>query len=226
MYKRMALVAALAAGLGYGSDKMEWIKTGGKAVELASRSGDWKSVLPDLYELAGGKGGQNDKGARKSAVKKSYGGRITRISDGDTIHVTDSDGQKHKIRMAHIDAPELNQAYGTRSRDNLADKAGYAKVRVKVFGLDRYGREVAQVFMGDSDLNLQQIRDGAAWHYEPYAKKRQNNPTFAEYAAAQKQAKQSRKGLWRDENVQVPWDWRKQNSVRQNQDASTKWFGW
>ena len=42
---------------------------------------------------------------------------------GDTVHIIDSDGRKHKIRMAYIDAPEINQAYGTQSRDNLIDAA-------------------------------------------------------------------------------------------------------
>lgn len=225
MYKWMTLVAVLAAGLGYGSDKIEWVKISSQAIERVSRSGDWKSVLPDLYELAGLEG-QSGKNSNKTITKKSYRGKITRISDGDTIHVTDDDGQKHKIRMAHIDAPELKQAYGTRSRDHLASVAERAKVRVKVFDIDRYGREVAQVFVGKTDLNLKQIQEGAAWHYESYAKKQQNKLAFAEYSASQKQAKRNRKGLWREKNPQAPWDWRKQNANQQNQENNTKWFGW
>lgn len=221
MLKWLAIVAVVACGLGYSSDKIDWIKVGGKAVEHVKQGSDWKSVLPDLYELAGIE--QADK--QKKSQQKNYTGRITRISDGDTIHVTDNNGRKHKIRMAHIDAPEMNQAYGARSRDQLKAAADNAKVKVKVFELDRYGREVAQVFKGNTDLNLMMVREGAAWHYESYAEKQQNKLAFTEYAAAQKQAKRDRKGLWRAKNPQAPWDFRKQNAG-EKQNTDTKWFGW
>ncbi|WP_416192298.1 thermonuclease family protein [Neisseria sp. CCUG12390] len=222
MLKWLALTAVLAGGFSYASDKTDWVKFGSEVVERVAQGGGWKSILPDLYELAGIEHAEKSRQVRQ----KSYTGRITRISDGDTVHVTDGNGKKHKIRMAHIDAPELNQAYGTRARDQLVAAADNAKVRVKVFELDRYGREVAQVFAGDTDLNLQQIREGAAWHYESYARKQQNKLAFAEYAAAQKQAKKNRKGLWRGNNPQAPWDWRKQQNARQNHSERTKWFGW
>ena len=222
MLKWLAIAAVVTGGLGYSSDKIDWLKVGGEVVERVRQGGDWKSVLPDLYELAGIE--QADK--QKQSQQKNYTGRITRISDGDTIHVTDGNGYKHKIRMAHIDAPELNQAYGTRSRDQLKAVADNTKVKVKVFELDRYGREVAQVFKGTTDLNLTMVREGAAWHYESYAKKQQNKLAFTEYAAAQKQAKRDRKGLWRVKNPQAPWDFRKQQNTEQNQSTSPKWFGW
>ncbi|MRN38991.1 hypothetical protein CRG49_001405 [Neisseria sp. N95_16] len=222
MLKWLAILAAVAGGLGYSSDKIDWLKVGGEVVERVRQVSNWKSVLPDLYELAGIE--KADK--QKQSQQKNYTGRITRISDGDTIHVTDANGRKHKIRMAHIDAPEMNQAYGTRSRDQLKAVADNAKVKVKVFELDRYGREVAQVFKGNTDLNLMMVREGAAWHYEYYAKKQQNKLAFAEYAAAQKQAKRDRKGLWRAKNPQAPWDFRKQQNAEKNQSTNTKWFGW
>lgn len=70
---------------------------------------------------------------------------MSKVYDGDTLHVIDGDGAKHKIRMAYIDAPEMKQAYGTRSRDNLRAAAEGRKVSVRVFETDRYQREVAQV---------------------------------------------------------------------------------
>lgn len=219
MLKWLAIVAALAGGLGYGSGKTDWTQAGGTLVERVKESRDWQSVLPDLYELAG-------IGQQKQRLQKNYTGRVTRIADGDTLHVTDGNGRKHKIRMAHIDAPEINQAYGTRSRDQLKTAADNARVKVYVFELDRYGREVAQVFKGNTDLNLMMVREGAAWHYGNYAKKRQDKPSFAEYAAAQKQAEHGRKGLWRAKNPQAPWDFRKQQNTGKNPSTHSKWFGW
>ncbi len=131
--------------------------------------------------------------------------------------------------MAYIDAPEINQAYGTRSRDNLIAEADGKKVKVRVFEKDRYKREVAQVSVGTTDLNLMQLRDGAAWHYDSYAKKQQSKTAYADYAAAQKQAKQKRKGLWSGKNPQAPWDFRRgEREVQEgrgNSKSEENWLG-
>ena len=127
-----------------------------------------------------------------------------------------------------FDAPEINQAYGTQSRDNLIDAALHKKAKVRVFEADRYQREVAQVSVGTIDLNLMQIRDGAAWHYESYAKKQQSKTAYTDYSAAQKQAKEKRKGLWKKDNPQAPWQFRRQNHEQQNGDkkqSDKQWFG-
>ncbi|PSJ80395.1 thermonuclease family protein [Neisseria iguanae] len=222
MFKWSVIVAAVAGSLAYSSGKTDWIKFSGEVARRVKQGSDWKNILPDLYGLAGIEDGDKNKQSRQ----KSYTGRIARVADGDTIHVTDGNNRKHKIRMAYIDAPELGQAYGTRSRDQLMAVAGNAEVKVKIFELDRYGRKVAQVFKGNTDLNLMMIREGAAWHYEDYAKKQQNKLAFAEYAAARKQAMRNCKGLWRSKNPQAPWDFRKQQNAVKNQKTGTKWFGW
>ena len=158
-----------------------------------------------------------------------YHATVKNVHDGDTIRVTDSHGREIRIRMAYIDAPEINQAYGTRSRDNLIAEADGKKVKVRVFEKDRYQREVAQVSVGTTDLNLMQLRDGAAWHYDSYAKKQQNKTAYTDYAAAQKQAKQKRKGLWSGKNPQAPWDFRRGEREAQegrgNSKSEENWLG-
>lgn len=47
-------------------------------------------------------------------------GYVVAISDGDTVTVLDDRHQQHKIRLAGIDAPEKAQAFGERSKQNLA----------------------------------------------------------------------------------------------------------
>ena len=120
----------------------------------------------------------------------------------------------------------------SRSRDNLIDAAEGKKVKIRVFETDRYQREIAQVSVGTIDLNLMQLRDGAAWHYDSYAKKQQSKTAYTDYAAAQKQAKQKRKGLWSGKNPQAPWDFRREEREGQNgkhndrREASDgQWFG-
>ena len=46
-----------------------------------------------------------------------------KVSDGDTIWVTDESGRRTKIRMSRIDAPEMNQPYGNEAADRLAELA-------------------------------------------------------------------------------------------------------
>ncbi len=179
-----------------------------------------------------GRGRGFRRAARRRASAKSghrYTGTVSKVYDGDTLHVIDVNGAKHKIRMAYIDAPEMKQAYGTRSRDNLRAAAEGRKVSVRVFDTDRYQREVAQVSVGKTDLNLMQVQDGAAWHYKSYAKEQQDKADFADYADAQIQAERERKGLWKAKNPQAPWAYRRAGrSGRGNKDwmdAVGEWLG-
>lgn len=195
--KWLPVALSLLGALGYTGYDSELVRTG-------------IAVLNELGVEEGA--GRYETPVRRRASAKSgrrYTGTVSKVYDGDTLHVIDGDGAKHKIRMAYIDAPEMKQAYGTRSRDNLRTAAEGRKVSVRVFDIDRYQREVAQVSVGKTDLNLMQVQDGAAWHYESYAKKQQDKADFADYADAQIQAERERKGLWKAKNPQAPWAYRR-----------------
>ena len=195
--KWLPVALSLLGALGYTGYDSELVRTGIAVLnELGVEEGAGRYEMP----------------ARRRASAKSgrsYTGTVSKVYDGDTLHVIDGDGAKHKIRMAYIDAPEIKQAYGTRSRDNLRAAAEGRKVSVRVFDTDRYQREVAQVSVGKTDLNLMQVQDGAAWHYKSYAKKQQDKADFADYADAQIQAERERKGLWKAKNPQAPWAYRR-----------------
>ena len=47
-------------------------------------------------------------------------------------------------------------------------------------------------------------------------KKQQSKTAYTDYSAAQKQAKEKRKGLWKKDNPQAPWQFRRQNYEQQN----------
>ena len=69
-------------------------------------------------------------------------------------------------------------------------------------GKDRYQRVLATVYRSDLDVNAEQIKQGMAWVYRRYAKDAPLYPIEAE-------AKEQRRGLWRDRNPVPPWEWRK-----------------
>lgn len=62
------------------------------------------------------------------------------ISDGDTITVLDRAKTQHKIRLSGIDAPEKGQAFGERSKQNLAGLLHGKRVEERCPKRDRYGR--------------------------------------------------------------------------------------
>lgn len=96
-------------------------------------------------------------------------GRVVAVADGDTITVLDAAKQQHKIRFNAIDAPERKQAFGTRSRQNLARYVAGKEVRLDCHKIDRYQRKICKVWVRPLDcprcgktldVGLAQISDG------------------------------------------------------------------
>jgi endonuclease YncB( thermonuclease family) len=126
-------------------------------------------------------------------------GTVTSVHDGDTITVFGE-----SIRLASIDAPELDQAYGPSSRAHLTAMVLGQTVTVTYEQKDRYDRVLGTVFKPDcSQVNLNQVASGAAWYYEAYQCEIEIRQRQA-YAAAQTAARTAKKGLWATTAV-APW---------------------
>jgi endonuclease YncB( thermonuclease family) len=54
-------------------------------------------------------------------------GKVVSVHDGDTLTLRTDDGRTLKVRLQGIDAPELGQPFGKRSRDELAAGARAAR---------------------------------------------------------------------------------------------------
>lgn len=145
--------------------------------------------------------------ARRTAEEVQ--GTVVGVADGDTITVLDSGQQQHKIRFAFIDAPEKAQPFGQAAKKALSDKVYRQQVRVDILEQDKYGRSVGRVWLGEQDINLGQLAEGYAWHYQYYARKTQGHDDFQRYAVAEQQAREQRLGLWQDENPTPPWNFRR-----------------
>lgn len=137
-----------------------------------------------------------------------FSGRVVGVADGDTITVLAHPNIQHKVRLAGIDAPEKNQAFGKRSKQSLSDLVFNRQVTVLTHKSDRYGREVGKVLVDGLDANLEQIRRGMAWHYKAYERE-QSAEDRALYSAAEVQARMQRSGLWRDASPEPPWEYRR-----------------
>lgn len=128
-------------------------------------------------------------------------GTVTGVSDGDTCHAIVA-GQKVRVRLAEIDAPEKGQAYGRRSEESLRDLVGGKAVRLVWSDVDRYGRLIAHMSNAAGvDVSAAQVQRGYAWVYRKYS----SNPLLLRHEAA---ARSARLGLWADDHPLEPWVWR------------------
>ena len=142
-----------------------------------------------------------------SSFAATVSGHVIRVSDGDTIVVMDSTNTQYKVRLSGIDAPEKKQPYGQESKQALYDDVYQKAVTVQYRKKDRYGRIVGKVINDGEDVNIKQLRRGLAWHYKKYEAEQEDNDR-GEYAEAERIAKSSSVGLWKDHEPTAPWDFR------------------
>ena len=128
--------------------------------------------------------------------------KVVSIADGDTCTVLTAQNKQIKIRLAGIDTPEKSQAFGTKAKQALSSKIFGKTIEVKAQTKDRYGRTVADLYIGKRWINLELVAEGYAWHYKQYSKDKR-------LAQAEVKARSSRKGLWSDKNPTPPWEYRK-----------------
>lgn len=144
---------------------------------------------------------------RRIRVPSVLFARVVYVCDGDTLHVRSFWHGKFKVRVAYIDAPESEQEDGDASQRWLEERVLKRRVRLVIRDLDFYGRYVAQVFVGETDMGLELLRAGWAWAYWPYLRNA-DVETKAQYRQAAEEAKRRRRGMWQRKDLIKPWDWR------------------
>lgn len=137
-------------------------------------------------------------------------GTVVGVADGDTVTVLDERQQPHTVRLAGIDAPEKGMPWGQRSRQHLAARVFGRAVEVEGHKRDRYGRLVAVIRLAGDDVNLEQVREGMAWHYRDYEREQSPNDR-SRYRDAEAAAREARLGLWADAAPVAPWQWRRKS---------------
>jgi endonuclease YncB( thermonuclease family) len=130
-----------------------------------------------------------------------FTGRVVGVADGDSITVL-RDREQVKVRLVGIDAPERAQPFGNQSRQALEALVKGREVRVVERGHDRFHRTLGKVYRGELDVNAEQVRQGMAWVLRQYAR----NATLDSIEA---EAREQKRGLWRESKPVPPWEWRK-----------------
>jgi endonuclease YncB( thermonuclease family) len=131
-----------------------------------------------------------------------FTGKVVAVADGDTLTVL-VDGRQVKVHLAEIDAPELKQPFGQRSRQSLADLCFGKDAVVREARRDRYGRTIGRVECSGTDASAEQVRLGLAWVYQ--RNRESTSPLYFLEDAAQR----SHEGLWADKSPAPPWRWRR-----------------
>jgi endonuclease YncB( thermonuclease family) len=136
---------------------------------------------------------------------------VVSVHDGDTLTVL-VERREVKVRLTDIDAPELGQPFGTRSRQSLSDLCFGKLASINVRGKDRYKRTLAQVTCDGADANAEQVRRGYAWTFTRYA--HPDSPLHS----LEIEARAAHRGLWSDRAPVAPWDWRSNGRPRATRD--------
>lgn len=132
------------------------------------------------------------------ALAQAFSGVVVSVHDGDTLTVMAED-RKMQVHVAEIDAPELHQSFGARSRDSLAQMCLGKQAEVSVVASRRAGT-TGRVLCEGVDAGAKQVGSGLAW----VSGHRSASPLFL----LEDQAQRNREGLWSERNPAPPWAYR------------------
>ena len=141
--------------------------------------------------------GSGSPGAANTAAWSVVRGKVTRVVDGDTVHVRVGK-RVEKVRLIGIDAAEVGSCYSGEATAEVRRIALNKQVVLRgdrtQARRDRYGRLLAYVNLSTgTDVGLHLVRLGFARVYvfnsRPFAR-------FNQYDAAERQASSNHTGTW------------------------------
>jgi len=121
--------------------------------------------------------------------------KCQRVIDGDTLELADG----RKVRLAEIDAPELNQPWGLQATKFLKSIEGKSII-LQGEKTDRYGRVLAHISFDGDDMGEKLVEAGLAWQYEQYSRSER-------LAELERKAQKQEIGIW--SKPIPPWEWRR-----------------
>ncbi|MDR0564102.1 MAG: thermonuclease family protein, partial [Azoarcus sp.] len=127
---------------------------------------------------------------------------VVSVTDGDTLKARCS-GKILRVRLAEIDAPEMDQPFGPQSKQSLSEICAMRQAELLVARKkDQYGRLIARVSCDGVDANAEQVRRGMAWWYRQHSRS-------AELRYLEFEARTSGQGLWSNPfSQEPPWEFR------------------
>lgn len=136
---------------------------------------------------------------------------VTHIQDGDTLSVKCSNGnniKEVKVRLACIDAPESTQQSGDTATNYLTNiiNQGGNNVTLHPLSTDKYGRMIAEVYIGNTLIQESLLASGSVRIYEYFS----NCPSIHTMKESQIYAQKHKLGIWNYNSI-APWVYRQQH---------------
>jgi micrococcal nuclease len=144
-------------------------------------------------------------------LAEDFDGQVIEVRDGDTLSIL-VDGQQLEVSLQGIEAPELGQDCGPKSRERLARLVLGQEVHGR-WSENRKGSVRAchlWVKGNRTELSKLMLQSGLAWRNQLA----NSNPEFQH---AQIEAKMARIGVWAAADQVAPWDWRGLSELQRNQ---------
>lgn len=154
---------------------------------------------------------------------------VISISDGDTLRVDTTNklrkfyndkgvnpGRTTSVRFFGIDAPEKDQPFGELARDMIVRSVPvYSQVNLYPRDIDRYGRLVAEVSVGDGAmyehiLNTYLLSMGLAVGYRKWLTKAGKRDLYLPLEA---EARKKKINIWGDKEFVMPSVWRRNKRI-------------
>lgn len=115
---------------------------------------------------------------------------VVSVVDGDTLKISSGE----VVRLIGIDSPETKAPYYIEAKSKLTELTLHKKVRLEkdISEVDRYGRLLRYIYVGDLFINLEMVKQGhaTAYTYPPDVKYSE------QFVAAEKEARSAKRGLW------------------------------
>lgn len=121
----------------------------------------------------------------KHPITTNVSSTMTVDSDGFTAIVS--------CRFVDTDSPEYGQPYHDFACKFLSK---FIIDKIKIWGVDKYGRCLVDAFAGDKNVGEEMVRAGLAWAISP------------KYRQLEREARRAKRGLWKEENPVPPWEYR------------------
>ena len=162
---------------------------------------------------------------------EDYPIKIVRVIDGDSVVVRLPNREERSVRMYGIDAPEKAQKRGGSSTQQLERiLRGGRDWRLHVIDEDHYQRLVGLIYCEDEEsvyrnhdgtgilsANHEMVRSGWAHWYQEYGDQ------IGEFENLERYAQQERLGVWQDDEIVYPWDFRKRRRAAGKQPKQIGW---
>ena len=149
------------------------------------------------------------------AMAQTILGKVTYVYDGDTLYLQEYSQNLRPhgriLRLAAIDAPEKDQPYGIEAAQLLRSLVQYKTVLASILDTDKYGRNIAYIYLDNREINSVMLEQGAAWHYAFFDHDKQR---YTLHHASEQKARQNKLGLWSQHSFIQPWVWRRIHSEK------------